>query len=438
MQASSRATADKPNILLILVDDLGLGDLSCQYSNDLRTPNIDRIFTSGVRLDNFYANSNVSSPSRAALLSGRYPQHIGVPGVIRTDIHDSWGYLAPGIPLLPEVLKKNGYKTALIGKWHLGLTSPNTPHERGFDYFHGFLGDMMDDYNTHLRHGINYMRLNEQQIAPKGHATDIFTGWASDYITSAAKEKKPFFMYLAYNAPHVPVQPPAEWLEKVKKREAGITPKRAALVALIEHLDDGVGRVMAALESSGQAKNTIVIFASDNGGEMDAGANNGPIRGQKGQMYEGGIRVAAAIRLDGVLDGGRRVDNIVMLSDLMPTILDMLRIRAAGPMDGISVLPALLGKEQRTDDRFLYWMRREGGSFAGQTQVAVRYNNMKLLQNNPFGPLEMFDIASDPKETTALSLKGPQYMELFKALREHNRLTGVEPWSAPATPAKAR
>jgi arylsulfatase A-like enzyme len=223
----------KPNILVILTDDQGFHDVSYYGTTDLRTPHIDQLARDGMRFDRFYANSTVCSPTRAALLSGRYQDQVGVPGVIRTHAENSWGYLAPQTNLLPKQLKKAGYHTALIGKWHLGLESPNTPNEHGFDYFHGWLGDMMDDYSTHRRHGINYMRLDTQTIDPKGHATDLFTQWSVEHIKKEAKDKQPFFLYLAYNAPHFPVQPPKEWLEKVKQRELGIPEKRAELVAFI-------------------------------------------------------------------------------------------------------------------------------------------------------------------------------------------------------------
>jgi len=208
----------RPNILVILADDLGFGDLSYQGATDMKTINIDRIFSEGMHFTNFYANSTVSSPTRASLLTGCYPDLVGVPGVIRTHEDNSWGFLSPDVSLISEKLKKNGYETALIGKWHLGLEAPNLPNLRGFDYFHGFLGDMMDDYYTHLRHGINYMRLNDKVVNPEGHATDVFTDWALDYLSTRKKDANPFFMYLAYNAPHDPVQPPDEWVQKVKKR----------------------------------------------------------------------------------------------------------------------------------------------------------------------------------------------------------------------------
>ena len=165
----------KPNFLLILADDHGYGDVSAYHASDVRTPNIDRIGAEGMLFTTMRANCTVCSPSRAALLTGRYADRVGVPGVIRTQPEDSWGYFDPKVPTMADELKKAGYHTAIVGKWHLGLESPNTPNERGFDFFHGFLGDMMDSYTTHLRHGNNYMRRNAEVIEPKGHATDLFS-----------------------------------------------------------------------------------------------------------------------------------------------------------------------------------------------------------------------------------------------------------------------
>ncbi len=206
------SSEDHPNIIVVMADDLGRGDYSAYGTPDIRTPNIDRLCREGATLENMYANSCVCSPSRAALLTGCYPDRVGVPGVIRHVPADSWGYLSPSAVLLPRLLKAAGYHTALVGKWHLGLESPNMPGERGFDLFHGFLGDMMDDYRTHLRGVHNFMRRNQQVIEPEGHATDLFSDWACDYLQERAQAGGPFFLYLAYNAPHDPIQPPAEWL----------------------------------------------------------------------------------------------------------------------------------------------------------------------------------------------------------------------------------
>ena len=288
-QASEEAIF--PNVLIILADDLGYGDLSCQGAPDMQTLNIDYLSEQGITFTNFYANCTVCSPSRASLLSGMYPDMVGVPGVIRQNKENNWGYLAEDALLLPEALNAMGYHSAIIGKWHLGLESPNTPTEKGFDFFKGFLGDMMDDYRTHLRGGINWMRHNNMEIDPEGHATDIFTDWTIEYLTERKRDKQSFFLYLAYNAPHFPIQPPQEWLDRVKKREKDISDKRAKNVAFIEHLDFSIGRVMQTLKETGLADNTLVVFTSDNGGALWHAQSNGKLRGGKQDMYEGGIRV---------------------------------------------------------------------------------------------------------------------------------------------------
>lgn len=418
----------RPNILMILVDDLGYGDLSSYGATDLKTPNIDKLVAAGMRLDNFYANCPVCSPTRAAVLSGRYPDMVGVPGVIRTHITDSWGYLAPHAVLLPKVLKPVGYHTAIVGKWHLGLASPNTPNERGFDHFHGFLGDMMDDYYTHRRHDINYMRLDDKEIDPQGHATDLFTQWAIDYIKGRSKSKQPFFLYLPYNAPHTPIQPPEEWLKRVKAREAGIDEKRAKLVALIEHLDDGIGKVMTCLKECGASENTLVIFTSDNGGQLSVGANNGSLRAGKQDMYEGGIREPMCAVWPGRIVPGSRSDRVALTMDLYPTICEAAGAKIAHEIDGRSILPTLLGASQPVEDRFLFWMRREGGAYNGRAYYAARYGDFKLVQNSPFEPMELYNLKDDPQEQKPLDKKHKMYQRLFTALRNHIIEAGAVPW----------
>ena len=423
---------EAPNIVMILLDDLGYGDLSCQGGKDIHTPNIDCIINEGIRFTDFHANSTVSSPSRAALLTGRYPDLVGVPGVIRTHAEDSWGHLSPGAVLLPAVLKHAGYTSALIGKWHLGLESPNTPNERGFDYFKGFLGDMMDDYYTHLRHGNNYMRHNSQTINPQGHATDVFTDWAVEYIREQKGKQHPFFLYLAYNAPHTPVQPPKEWEDRVKKREPGITEQRTKLIALIEHLDDGIGRVLGALEQNGMMENTLIIITSDNGGFAPSGANNGIYRGAKGDMYEGGIRVPCGMYWKDKIKAGSTTANLALLSDLFPTVCEVAGINITHPIDGISILPTLLGQEQVTDNRTVYWVRREGNmSYGGMAYYAARRGSYKILQNTPWEPVQFFDLASDPVEQEPLDASknfSGIYRQLFISQMEHIRLSGAVPW----------
>ena len=420
--------AHKPNVVLILVDDLGYGDVSSYGAKDIKTPNIDKLVTSGMRFDNFYANCPVCSPTRASLLTGRYPDLVGVPGVIRTHLSNNWGYLAPQAVLLPKLLKRAGYHTAIVGKWHLGLASPNTPNERGFDHFHGFLGDMMDDYYNHRRHGINYMRLNDREIDPKGHASDLFTQWSIDYIYIRRRMKQPFFLYLAYNAPHTPIQPPDDWLQRVRNREKGISDKRAKLIALIEHLDDGIGRVMAALKNSGLSENTLVIFTSDNGGQLRVGASNGPLRGGKQDMYEGGIRVPTCAVWPGGITPGSRSNRVALTMDLFPTICEAAGAGIDYEIDGRGIQPTLLGERQPAEDRFLFWVRREGGGYGGQAYYAARYGDYKLVQNSPFEPLQLFNLKNDPQEQHPLGKKHRMYQKLFTALRNHILKAGAVPW----------
>lgn len=425
----------KPNILVILTDDQGRGDYSAFGTKDIRTPNMDRLFREGLTFRNFFANSCVCSPSRAALLTGCYPDRVGVPGVIREETpDDSWGYLTPAARLLPQLLKPAGCHTALVGKWHLGIGSPNTPNERGFDLFAGFLGDMMDDYWTHRRHGLNLMRRNQEVIDPQGHATDIFTGWACDYLEQRAKVDQPFFLYLAYNAPHDPIQPPPEWLEKVKRREPGILEKRARLVALIEHLDSGIGKVLNTLDQTGLATNTLVIFTSDNGGVLANEANNGPWRGGKQHMYEGGLRVPAAARLPGRIRPGSSTDRMTLTMDIFATVCEALGVRSPAEVDGISFLPTLLGLPESERSRDFYFIRREGGpAYGGKTIEAFRRGDWKLLQDSPFAPLELYDLKADPQERTNLAARErPIFNRLSAGLRRQIQLGGQTPWQPSA------
>ena len=408
-----------PNVVFIYADDLGYGDLECYGAKNVQTPNVNRLASEGIRFTNAHATAATSTPSRYSMLTGEYAWRR--PG---TDVAagNAGMIIRPEDYTMADMFKNSGYVTAALGKWHLGLESPNLPNERGFDFFHGFLGDMMDDYNTHLRRGFNYMRLNTEEIDPQGHATDLFTDWASDYIFKARKQDKPFFLYLAYNAPHSPLQPPVEWEKKVRKRHPNISETRGKLVALIEHMDDGVGRVINSLEKSGQLDNTLIIFCSDNGGDRKSEANNGPVRGDKGDMYDGGIKVACSLYWKGHLEH-RRVNNLVMMSDIFPTLCDLVQLPVNHRIDGISVLPLLRNQEQVTDDRYLFWVRREN---------AVRYKEYNLLQNRPFEPLQYFNMKQDSKESQPLE-KDAVYSKLYKAMVEHYRISGAIPWQRPLT-----
>jgi arylsulfatase A-like enzyme len=429
--ASAESTsAQRPNFLLIFADDHGYGDVSAYQATDVHTPHIDSIGKEGMLFTAMRANCTVCSPSRAALLTGRYADRVGVPGVIRTQPENSWGYFDPTVPTIADELKKTGYHTAIIGKWHLGLESPNTPNERGFDHFHGFLGDMMDSYTTHLRHGNNYMRLNEKTIDPPGHATDLFTDWTSAYLRDRAKHRdQPFFLYLAYNAPHFPIEPPAEWLTKVTTRAPKMDKKRAANVAFVEHLDDRIGQVLATLKKTGLEQNTIVVFSADNGGSLPHAQNNDPWRGGKQDHYDGGLRVPFMLRWPAQIKPGSRSDYQGLNFDLFPTFLQLAGGTPSPELDAISLVPLLQGKPITTP-RDLYFVRREGGAaYGGKNYEALIRGDWKLMQNDPFSPLELYHLKTDPQETTNVAAKVPKiFRELSESLRSHIQRGGTTPW----------
>jgi arylsulfatase A-like enzyme len=270
-------------------------------------------------------------------------------------------------------------------------------------------------------------------------------------------------LYLAYNAPHAPIQPPGIWLQKVKNRQTNISDKRAALAALIEQMDDGIGKVLAALKDASLSDNTLIFFTSDNGGQLNLGSSNGPLTGGKGQMYEGGIRVPTCAVWPGRIRPGSRSDRVVLTMDLLPTICEFAGVKIGHEIDGRSILPTLLGKTRPephvsrgvesaarmankylapgftggfpSEYRVLFWVRREGGNFGGRAFYAVRRGDLKLLQNSPFEPPRLYNLADDPKEEHPLDKKHPMYQELFDALRDHIIQAGAVPWQK-ETPGK--
>lgn len=428
--ALAGAAGTKPNFLLILTDDHGYGDVSTYGAAEVRTPNIDRLAAEGLRFTTMRANATVCSPSRAALLTGRYADRVGVPGVIRTHAQDSWGWFDPSVRTLADELKRAGYHTALVGKWHLGLESPNLPNERGFDFFHGFLGDMMDSYTTHLRHGTNYMRRNTEVIEPTGHATELFSAWAIEYLRERARfPDQPFFLYLAYNAPHFPIEPPAEWLAKVTQRAPQMDEKRAKNVAFVEHLDACIGQVLVALRASGLEPNTLVAFTSDNGGSLPHAQSNGPWRGGKQDHYDGGLRVPFMMRWPGHIKPGSRSDYAGLNFDLFPTFLELAGVTPAADLDAVSLVPVFKG-DRLMPPRDLYFVRREGGAaYGGKSYEALIRDDWKLLQNDPFSPLELYHLKTDPQEKTNLAALNPKRLnELATALRQHIQRGGATPW----------
>lgn len=437
---ADRVQADEaapPNVLVIYTDDQGYGDVSTYQQRDVQTPHIDALAADGMLFTNMRANCTVCSPSRAALLTGRYADRVGVPGVIRTHPENSWGYLKPDVPTLADRLSNAGYHAAIVGKWHLGLESPNTPNERGFDFFHGFLGDMMDSYTTHRRHDINYMRRDGQTIDPQGHATELFSQWAINYINDRAENTTdpPFFLYLAYNAPHFPIEPPAAWLAKVRERDPQMPEARAKNVAFVEHLDDAIGRVLAALDSAGISDETLVFFTSDNGGSLPHAQSNHPWRDGKQSHYDGGLRVPFIARWPGVVEAGSRSDYVGLVFDIFPTLLEIADQAVGDDCDAVSLLPILKG-ENIDSQRDLYFVRREGGPrYGGKSYQALIRGDWKLLHNNPYEPLQLYNLRDDPQETTDLADQHRRRVtQMQAAIRQQIQAAGAVPWQPPTSP----
>jgi arylsulfatase A-like enzyme len=289
---------------------------------------------------------------------------------------------------------------------------------------------MMDSYAEHLRHGINYMRRNTEVIQPEGHATDLFSAWAVNYLRQRATHREqPFFLYLAYNAPHAPIEPPAAWLENVKRRTPHLDEKRARNVALVEHLDDRIGSVLDALAASGLAEDTVVVFTSDNGGSLAHAQNNDPWRGGKESHYDGGLRVPFMIRWPGRVHPGARCDYAGLTFDLFPTFIELAGEMPAGNIDAVSLVP-LLEDSTILEPRDLYFVRREGGpTYGGKSYEAIIRGRWKLLQNDPYRPLELYDLTDDPQEKKNVAARNKQVVdELAERLRGHIQRGGATPW----------
>lgn len=280
---------------------------------------------------------------------------------------------------------------------------------------------------------MNFMRRNNEIIDPPGHATDLFTDWAVDYISQQAKDNQPFFLYLAYNAPHFPVQPPKEWLDRVHRRNPDLPEKRAKLVAFIEHLDDGIGKVVKALKESGQYENTLIIFTGDNGGHLPDLANNGSLRDGKQSMYEGGLRVPTFATWPGHIPAGTYTDQVNLSMDIYPTLLDLTGVKLTHSIEGRSFLNTLLGKSVQEEERVLYFTRREGGlKYGGKAYHALRKGDWKLLQNSPYQPIELYNLKKDPLEQQDLINSEPEVVRILnELLMQHIQAGGKVPWQKP-------
>ncbi len=419
--------AARPHIVYIVSDDQGWKDVGF-HGSDIRTPNLDELARGGVQLDQFYAQP-MCTPSRAALLTGRYPHRYG----LQTLVIPSAGRY--GLPtdewLLPQALRSVGYRTAIVGKWHLGHADRQYwPMQRGFDLQYGpLLGEI--DYFTHSAHGTRDWFRNEQPVVESGYATELI-GREAARVIDEHDASTPLFLYLAFTAPHSPYQAPQAWLDRYADQQ---DPSRRAYAAMISAMDDQIGEVVRALERRGMRENTLIVFQSDNGGprsakftgEVDMSkstipADNGPYRDGKASLYEGGTRVAALANWPGRIPSGSVVDQPIHIVDMFPTLT-----RLAGadpgrskPLDGLDV-----------------WLVLSAGASSPRTEVvydvepfraALRQGDWKLVwQATLPSRTELFDLANDPGEQHDLSAKHPDKVATLKARIESLAREAVKP-----------
>ena len=453
--AGVSATAEqRPNVIFIVVDDLGYGELGCYGGKDIPTPHLDSLAASGARFTSGYVTAPFCAASRAALMTGRYQTRFGFEfnpiGAKNA---------APGIGLpvaektVADRLRDAGYTTGLVGKWHLGGTEPFHPQRRGFDEFFGFLHeghyyvtppwqgvttwlrrkklpdggqgrwtspDGRTVWSTHLGSNEpeydtgNPLLRSSQSVDEKANLTDAFTREACDFI--GRHRSQPFFLYLAYNAVHSPMQGTDEYMKKFSHIE---DIQRRIFAAMLAHLDDSVGQVLAELRESGVEENTLVVFLGDNGGPTEElTSSNAPLRGGKGDLWDGGIRVPFIVSWKNHITAGRIVDASVASMDATATALE---VADAGPgqkrLDGINLMPLLTGKMTEVPERTLYWR-------VGQKN-ALRSGNWKLIRDGK--EWQLYDLAQDIGETTNLAAKEPARVQQLSSLWDKWNAEQIEP-----------
>lgn len=388
----------KPNVIVILADDQGYNDLGCQGCKDIPTPNIDSLAKNGVRCTSGYVTCCVCSPSRAGLITGRYQQRFG---------HENNPFgLGLGLPVkevtIADRLKKEGYVTGVIGKWHLGDLTHFRPLKRGFDEFFGFLGGA-HDYLDSFSEIHNPIVRNNKIVEEKEYLTDALGREAVSFIDRHQKE--PFFLYLPFNAVHTPMHA----TEKYLKRFPDIKNKnRRACAAMLSAMDDNVGRVLKKLRDTGLEKDTLIFYFSDNGGTPPSSSDNTPLKDFKASLYEGGIRVPFLVQWKGQLPEGKTYDYPVSSLDVLPTALALAgaKVPDKKEYDGVNLIPYLTGKNKQPPHEILFWRHH--------TDAAVRMGKWKLLRQEE-DPLELFDLSKDIGEKTNLAKENPEVVAKMNA-----------------------
>ena len=425
---SVNAQSKKPNIILIFADDLGYGDIGCYGQQKIETPNIDRLAKRGLRFTQFYSGSTVCAPARASLMTGLHTGHVSVRG--------NKGFEPEGQTPLPDtvitianLLQDAGYSTAAFGKWGLGfITTTGDPNKKGFDQFYGYNCQSLahNYYPDHLWNNHERIDLAENLSKDSIYSADLIHQNAIKFLK--ADHRKPFFLFLPYTLPHGDVLAPRDSMykhyikkfneEPLKARPSTYSTKNrsfepyphAAFAAMVSRFDKYVGDIIASVEEQGIAENTLIIFTSDNGPHRENGGDpeffnsNGIFRGIKRDLYEGGIRVPFIAYWQGVIKPGTS-NRVAVLYDLHPTFTQLAGINTSKPVDGISMLPALVQKKDKQHD-YLYWEFHENGG-----RQAVRWNNWKGVKlnvnNNASAPLELYNLDTDPSEQNNIAAQYP-------------------------------
>ncbi len=422
-------TAPRPNIIYILADDLGYGDLSLQGQRHFETPNLDRLASEGIRFTQHYSGSTVCAPSRDALLTGRHTGHTFIRGNKPVEPEGQVPIPAETITVA-ELLADAGYRTGVVGKW--GLGAPDTegvPTRQGFDFFFGYncQREAHSYYPDHLWR-------NEERIPLDGetYAHDLITEEALGFIRDS--QEGPFFLFVPYTIPHAGLDVPEDSMTPFVERfvetpfegRGRYIPQaqpKAAFAGMITRLDRDVGRILALVDELGLGENTVVMFSSDNGPHLEGGADpdffdsNGPFRGYKRDLYDGGIRVPLLVRWKGTIDPGRTSDHVSAFWDVLPTLAELAGAPlpdVANGLDGISFVPELMGSPQKEHD-YLYWEFHEQGG-----KQAVRMKNWKGvrldLETDPDGPIELYDLVADPGETMNVAAENPELVAEIAAI----------------------
>ncbi|MBK1792114.1 sulfatase-like hydrolase/transferase [Persicirhabdus sediminis] len=419
----ARPAGEKPNVIIILADDLGYAGLSCFGGEGISTPTLDRLAENGVKCENFYSNSTVCTPTRVALMTGRYQQRVGVDHIYYYCLKENDGLDPNTSPLLAKQFKAAGYVTGVFGKWHLGAGPAYRPDKLGFDWFTGFLDgniDFISHHNTESK--VDWWVKNEERNQ-EGYAQDLLNEAVVDFIDE--HHEKPFFLYVPLAAVHVPMQGPKDEPLRTDSfyayRVDHLFPRDEYMRRysdMVTSIDRGVDMMMAALQKYELEENTLVIFTSDNGGEAIGVGHakvNGPFRGHKVNMYEGGLRVPGLMYWKGMLGGesaSQTSDEVMLTMDLFPTVLEAAGIEYNDdyPLDGVSLWPAV-SKQEPLAERDLFWMHTE--------RLVMRRGDWKLIRQD--GGEELYNLADDLAEANDLSASAEQQERVQQMLKDSDQ-----------------